>query len=121
VRLAVVGSRDFTNHLLMRSRVDDIDAGGWIEAIVSGGAAGADSLAPIIAQGLEVPCTVHKPEWDKHGKAAGFIRNQAIVDDADAVAAFFGPGPETKGTQDTIRRARKARKPVHIYYQREAP
>lgn len=44
-------------------------------------------------------------EWDKHGKAAGFIRNQDMLDSGvDVVVAF----PGGRGTADMVRRARKA-------------
>ena len=97
--------------------LDAFMASGNPTAIVSGGAKGADSLAAAIARAIGLPLIEHPPDWDKHGKAAGFVRNQLIVQDADVLVAFFGPGDETKGTNHTIRMARKKRIPVHIYYQ----
>ena len=45
-----------------------------------------------------------RADWEKHGKAAGAIRNQQMLDDyhPDAVIAF----PGGRGTADMIKRAR---------------
>jgi hypothetical protein len=53
-------------------------------------------------------------DWDKHGKAAGFIRNQEIVDNCDFVVAFWDGA--SRGTKDTIDRARKAKISTLIIY-----
>lgn len=50
--------------------------------------------------------------WSRHGKAAGPMRNQAMIDDADALVAF--PCPQSKGTWDAIRKATKKGIPVVI-------
>lgn len=53
-------------------------------------------------------------DWDKHGKAAGFLRNSTMVDVCDIVVAVWDG--TSKGTQDTIRKARLAKKPTVILY-----
>lgn len=61
---------------------------------------------------------VFRADWDKHGKAAGPIRNQEMLDNgkADALVAFWdGKSP---GTKDMIRRAkRKGIKVKVVYFQ----
>jgi hypothetical protein len=42
-----------------------------------------------------------------------YARNQAIVDESDKIIAFVAPD-RTGGTEDTIRRARRAGKPVEL-------
>lgn len=114
-RLAVVGSRSFSDRSMMRAAVESADP----TVIVSGGADGADTLAREIASELEIPVDEFLPDWDAHGSDAGFLRNQQIVDHADAMVAFFGPDGETPGTVDLIERARHKGIPVEI--QRQAP
>jgi hypothetical protein len=41
------------------------------------------------------------------------LRNQRIVDDSDLIIAFIAPD-RTGGTEDTIRRAMRAGKPVEV-------
>jgi hypothetical protein len=53
----------------------------------------------------------HPADWAKHGKAAGPIRNQEMVDaGADICLAF--PLGESRGTRDCMRRAESAGIPV---------
>lgn len=52
-------------------------------------------------------------DWDQHGRSAGPIRNQQMVDHgADLCLAF--PGPNSKGTRDCMARARVALIPVLV-------
>jgi hypothetical protein len=87
---------------------------GDIDAIISGGAKGADSLAKRLAADIETNYIEFLPDWEKDGKAAGFIRNQQIVDASDIVIAFWNG--VSKGTEDSINKARIAKKPTFIVY-----
>ncbi|MEK0346434.1 MAG: SLOG family protein [Nitrosopumilus sp.] len=111
-KIAVVGSRDFTDYLLLAEILELFFDKGF--EIISGGAEGADSLAENYATRKRLKCTVFKADWDVHGKSAGFIRNQLIVDAADIVVAFWDG--VSKGTKDTLDKAHKARKITLIVY-----
>ena len=78
--------------------------------IVNGGARGADTLATNFAVANFCEFKEYKADWDKYKKAAGFIRNQQMLDeeDVDLVIAF----PGGNGTADMVRRAKKAGIPV---------
>lgn len=53
-------------------------------------------------------------DWEKYGKRAGPLRNEAMIAaGADLVLAF--PLPGGKGTQHTIRLAREAGIPVRVW------
>jgi hypothetical protein len=70
--------------------------------IVTGGCPiGADSFAEKIARHIGVSIIVHHPNWKKVGKAAGFIRNTLIAEDADVLIAVVTED-RTGGTEDTI-------------------
>jgi hypothetical protein len=56
---------------------------------------------------------IFKPDWDKYGKRAGFIRNELIINEADKIIAFWDG--ESKGTKLSIDLAIKAGKPIDIY------
>jgi hypothetical protein len=67
---------------------------------------GGDRFAVIIADRLGLPKEKriwHKPDWDKHGKAAGFIRNTDIARDSDVLIACVSDD-RTGGTEDTIKK-----------------
>lgn len=68
-----------------------------LTCIVSGGARGADTLAERYASERGIKMLVIKPDWDRHGKSAGLIRNRDIIAQADVVIAFWdGDSPGTK-------------------------
>jgi len=83
-----------------------------IDAIVSGGAYGADALAERFAREKGIPTIIFKPDWDKYGKSAGFKRNILIVNEADVVVAFWDGF--SKGTKNSIELAEKSKKPVIV-------
>ncbi len=81
--------------------------------IVSGGARGIDSLAEIEAKNLKIKTIIFKPDWDRYGKKAGFLRNILIINEADKVIAFWDGA--SKGTKHSIDLAIKQDKPLDIY------
>ena len=52
-----------------------------------------------------VRVVVFEADWDTHGKAAGPIRNQKMVDEEPDLCLAFHGG---RGTEDCVRRAQKA-------------
>ena len=105
MRVLVCGGRDYYDaetmeKVLANCLVPDTDV------VIHGGARGADALAGDIAgRVLGFPVEVYPADWYSHGKAAGPIRNQKMLDTGiDLVLAF----PGGRGTADMIRRARKA-------------
>lgn len=82
--------------------------------IVHGAARGADTIAANWAEKWQLNAEAHPADWKKHGKAAGPIRNQEMVDlGADVCLAF--PTEGSIGTWDCVRRAKKAGIPVFVY------
>ncbi len=119
MKLAIVGSRTFNDFGLLLDFIleyfwDGLNLKFKIEEIMSGGAKGADSLAERFANDYEIKLTVFKPDWHKYGKSAGFKRNQQIINACDMVLAFWDG--KSRGTQDTIEKAKRAKKPTFIVY-----
>ena len=123
VRIAVVGSRVITDYNLIKEiflkvlkkqsiSLTDVE-------LVSGGAKGVDSLAQQLAKEFGLTITIHYPNWQKYGKGAGFIRNGEIVKDADIVIAVRVKAPNSKGTMDTVDKAKKLKKEVYEFVQME--
>lgn len=77
------------------------------DVLVSGGCAqGADCFAEDIAKWMGLTIVIHYPNWKKHGRAAGFVRNGAIAQDADVLIACVAKD-RTGGTEDTIKKFQK--------------
>lgn len=108
MNIAVVGSRTFTDYQLLSTILKEYD----IKQLISGGAAGADKLAEQYAKEYNIPIIVYKPDWQKHGKIAGLLRNTDIIKDADIVIAFWN-GIST-GTKDSINKAKEMNKQLRI-------
>ncbi len=108
MKVAVVGSRNFTDYQIGRSILLEIIQPEDI--IISGGAKGADTIAEHFAKEFENEIIIHKPDWDKYGKSAGMIRNGQIIEDCDYVVAFWDG--KSRGTADTIRKANNSNKQV---------
>lgn len=88
-----------------------------VSLVIEGGAKGADLLGRKAAEALRIPVSEFPAEWDKHGKAAGPIRNAEMLENAKPtlVLAFHEDPNLGKGTADMVRRALKARIPVRIF------
>ena len=107
MKLAIVGGRDFNLYKTLDDNIRELFALEGL-TIVSGGAKGADSLAKEFALANELPLIEFLPDWDTHGKKAGYLRNQLIVDECDKLIAFWDG--KSKGTKHSMHIAEKAGK-----------
>lgn len=121
MRMLFTGSRHCNDFELIKNAVlTYLESKEWgcakldSAVFVHGGAAGADSLVSALAAELDVTENIYAADWDKHGRAAGPIRNQDMVNSRPEVCFAF-PGPQSSGTWDCIRRAVKAGIPTFIY------
>lgn len=106
LRVLVCGGRNYEDRETVKFTLDALHVSRGIEAIIHGAATGADTLASWWATVNKIKNIDHPADWAKHGKAAGPIRNQEMIDvsEPDLVVAF----PGGRGTEDMIKRARKA-------------
>lgn len=123
MKIAFVGSRNFCDKTMVELKTIEYLSMGSIEHVrenlhelVSGGAPGVDKWAEAMGRVMNTVCWIMPADWIKHGRAAGAIRNQQIVDMADHIVAFWDG--ESKGTKITIDMAIKAGKPVDVYIRR---
>ncbi len=113
MKLAIVGSRGFTDYDMFKKRVQEVEKlDGKITEIISGGASGADTLAERYADEFNIPKDIKYAEWEKHGRVAGFIRNTEIVKACDNILVFWDG--KSKGTKDTLEKAHDAQKPLRV-------
>ena len=111
MKLAVVGSRTFNDYERLKEELDKIEN---IELIITGGALGADFLASKYAKENNILEKLYLPYWQNFGKSAGMLRNSLIVDNCDYLIAFWDG--KSKGTKDSINKAKKQGKLLRIVY-----
>lgn len=105
MRVLVCGGRDFSDHDLLKRTLDALHKAYPIDVVIEGHARGADRMAGYWARKNKITNLKFPADWDTHGKAAGFIRNQEMLAERpDLVIAFAGG----RGTADMVRRARAA-------------
>ena len=103
-RIALTGGSDYNDHALIWDRLDKLFARHADMALLHGGTAtGAELIAARWADARKVPQIAFRPDWKRHGKAAPFKRNDAVLATLPIGVMIF-PG---SGIQDNL--ADKAR------------
>ena len=110
MRVLVCGGRDYNDADTMRRVMDGIHAEASITVLIYGMARGADDLAKMWASSRGIKRLGFPANWERHGRSAGAIRNQEMLDKGlpNMVIAF----PGGRGTADMVRRAKEAGIPV---------
>lgn len=115
-RVAIV-SRGFDDLERVRAYVRSLPRD---TVIVSGGACGVDSAAEHEARIQKMPDpVVLYPDWERWGKAAGPIRNRAIVEAADRLVAFWDE--RSPGTKNAVEQDRGRGIPVLVFTEAPEP
>lgn len=115
MRIGIIGSRRRTDREAIEAYIAQLATD---TVVITGGAQGPDQWAERAAQTRGLTVVVHKPNLDGaltrwQMAERYYARNQAIVVDSDSIVAFVAPD-RTGGTEDTIRRAKRAGKPVEV-------
>lgn len=106
MRVLVCGGREFAGRNWLFATLDLTHRMIGIMHVIHGAARGADSLAGEWARARGVPELRFPAEWNRHGRAAGPLRNQRMLEEGfpNLVIAF----PGGTGTKDMVTRARAA-------------
>ena len=112
IRVAIVGSRGFSDSRLLASTMCTVLEHYTITEVVSGGARGADTLGEQWAKAHGIPTRVFLPDWNRFGRSAGFRRNRDIIDNCELCVAFWDG--ESRGTKSSIDLAKQAGKRVLV-------
>ena len=104
--LLIVGSRSITEFDISPYISSDVDT------IISGGAKGIDTLAEWYADSNNLSKYIIRPRYDLYGRAAPLVRNEQMVDMADAVLVIWDG--HSNGALYTIRYSKKKNKLITI-------
>lgn len=126
MRVLVCGGRDYADGRHLIAELDRLHEAMPFSVVIEGDAPGADWMAgshppeqwvrgrfyadPGWAWVRRIPGEHYPADWDRHGKAAGPIRNRQMLDEGkpDLVIAF----PGGRGTANMIEQAERAGVPV---------
>ena len=102
MKILVCGGRHYEDRAAVERILTALDP----DEVVTGGATGVDFWAYNWARNTGLIRHVYPANWDRHGRAAGPIRNQVMLDreEPDLVVVF----PGGRGTADMARKAEEA-------------
>jgi len=104
----ICGGRDFKDQTMFDSAMSELVAEfGCPRMIVQGGADGADAMAMEWGCRMAIDVQTEPADWMRHGKGAGPIRNQKMLDKFSPRVVIAFPGGA--GTLDMVRRAHAAK------------
>lgn len=114
-RVVVAGSRTIRDKAMIFHHLDKI-----LErklqthqvTIISGCAAGPDSIGVEWALDHNVPFIKRPANWKELGRSAGYIRNMIMLESCHAVIAFHDG--KSRGTAHMIKITREAKKPLRV-------
>lgn len=102
MRVVVTGGRDYCETERTFAALDALHERTPITVLIEGEAPGLDVRAKAWAVRRGVPYEAYTANWDAHGKAAGGIRNQQMIDEGKPDYGVVFPGG--RGTADMRRR-----------------
>jgi len=111
MKTIIAGSRDGVTIHDVRAAVE---ACGWTPTVViSGTARGADQIGETLAAISGWPVQRFPADWDKYGKRAGYLRNEEMARNADALVAIWDG--KSNGTKHMINIATRAGLRVYVH------
>jgi hypothetical protein len=113
MKVIIAGSRTFKDLDLLTKTCDYYLQNQADVEIVSGTAAGADTLGEMYALTRNYKVTRFPADWNKYGRAAGYIRNEEMAKNADALIAFWDG--ISKGTEHMINIAKKYNLKIRVH------
>jgi hypothetical protein len=112
MKLAVIGTKKFSDFNFLSNILTKIPN---ITVIISGGAAGTDTLAKQFAFQNQILFLEFPPDHKKFGDKAKHIRDKLIVEECDELIAFWdGECEGTKYTMDYAEKLGKSAKIVKV-------
>lgn len=112
-KVIIAGGREFDDYPLLEKTMDNLLSNTRTDIIVvCGMARGADSLGEKYAKSRGYQIDYFPANWNLYGKKAGYIRNEQMAKNADALVAFWDG--QSKGTKHMINLAYKYNLKVRI-------
>ncbi len=112
-RVIIAGGRDFQDYSLLQQTINDfLNCISDKIVIICGKARGADTLGEQYANERGYAVRDYPADWHQYGKAAGYIRNKEMAQNADALVAFWDG--HSRGTKNMIELAQRNRLELRV-------
>ncbi len=112
-KVIIAGGREFDDYPLLEKTMDNLLSNVKVNiVVVCGMARGADSLGEKYAKSKGYQIDYFSADWKLYGKRAGYIRNEQMAKNADALVAFWDG--QSRGTKHMIDLARKYNLKVRV-------
>jgi hypothetical protein len=112
--VCINGSRGLHNIKLVYAAMERAAKQGIVPSvIISGGASGVDTLAYQYANENQIEFQEFRADWKKHGKSAGYIRNDEMLGELDALVSVWDG--QSRGTKHLVDLAYRNEKRVCVY------
>lgn len=98
MKILVCGGRNYADAIAVKRTLDEFRS--RVSLVIQGGARGADDLAKQWANLAGVHCAEVPALWKVHKRAAGHLRNAAMLELRPDICIAFPGGP---GTADMMR------------------
>ena len=107
----IAGSRTYTDYEGLLTALASCP---WTPTtVISGGARGVDRMGEQWAAEQKISLKIFTAHWDLFGKRAGYIRNEAMAGQAEALIALWDY--QSKGTRNMIEIARRKGLKVFVW------
>ena len=120
VRLIIAGSRtcpeevEIVSDAIHEMHHNLIDLS-RIDLVISGKARGGDTAGELWARHEGIPILGMAADWDKHGRKAGYLRNEDMAEVATHCLILRVGGESSKGSTHMINIARNKGLPTYVY------
>ena len=105
MKTIIAGSRSIKARKVIEDAIQLFNSCGFtITELISGTAVGVDQIAELVCKN-KIPINRKPANWDQYGKRAGYLRNQEMAKEAEALIAIWDG--LSKGTRHMVEIARK--------------
>lgn len=112
-RVIIAGGRDFEDYEFLKLTMDHLLANITSEiCVVCGMAKGTDLLGERYADEKGYKVSRFPADWGSFGKFAGFVHNEEMAQNADALVAFWDG--KSRGTQHMIKTAERYKLKIRV-------
>lgn len=121
VRLIIAGSRtckedpNEVEWALACASQEDTSFQMYPDLVISGKARGGDTAGELWARHEGIPILGMAADWDKHGRKAGYLRNEDMAEVATHCLILRVGGESSKGSTHMINIARNKGLPTYVY------